>query len=159
MTLPTETLEKWARRGPFQVREREIPHHINDRPHIERTIYTKWIDPQLKAIAPVAVVASGAPEKEGQSWVKYLYIDKGDAECLAAAPTLAQEVLDLRAKLAEELTHYGDKSAMVSNHRDALAAKDAEIARLNHALARMTDTDLEKLARIPRSDSLPEGEG
>ena len=96
-----ELLSK-ADSGPWKLHTVEIPHHLQNprapEPHYDRSIYTAWDNPQLKGPEPIMVTATGVPAVKGDPPVKFVFIDEANAKLMEMAPTLAAEVLALRAK-------------------------------------------------------------
>jgi len=77
--------------GPWLVRERLIPYKDGAKHHVERTICTQSIDPQLKDHWPVVCMSLGVG-MDGQKAVTFVHIKKDDARLIAAAPDLLFEL-------------------------------------------------------------------
>lgn len=77
--------------GPWIVIDQLHPYKDGSKSHIERTIYTERIDPQLKDHYPVVCQSIGIG-MNGEKAISFVHIEQADARLIAAAPDLLEAI-------------------------------------------------------------------
>jgi hypothetical protein len=75
--------------GPWIVLEQRHPYKDGSKSHIERSIYTQQINPQLKDHWPVVCMSIGIG-MDGEKAVSFVHIEEANARLMAAAPDLLE---------------------------------------------------------------------
>ncbi len=88
--------------GPWIVHERLYPYRDGSKFHVERTIHTQYIHPQLKGLFPVVCLSVGIGMK-AEEIISFVRIEEADAHLIAAAPSMLTELHKARAALQEHL--------------------------------------------------------
>ena len=109
--------------GPWFVLERLIPYKDGSKSHVERTIFTERIDPQLKGHLPVVCMSVGVG-MHSEKAVPFVHIKEKDAHLIAAAPCLLSELHKARAALKEQL------EILIQSHSDPVTGLITDAADL-----------------------------
>lgn len=81
-------------KGPWLVVERQHPYKDGSKSHIERNIYTEWVDPQLKDNYPIACMSVGIG-MDGEKAIPFVHIHEANARLISAAPDLLEALKDM----------------------------------------------------------------
>jgi hypothetical protein len=116
--------------GPWIVHERLHPFRDGSKFHVERTIHTQYIHPQLKGLFPVVCLSVGIGMKAEEA-ISFVRIEEADAHLIAAAPSMLYELQKARAALQEHLdeltqSHASPVTGLITDDADLLAIESEQ---------------------------------